>query len=244
MNDLQNQVTRTERLTMWPSQRLTVIVVLMLAGTLSYQAQAGSTKWRLSDPDLTVTGVSACPGPNGCSFEIGIHDINVDAVKCPPGKQFPEPGCDTPGHEQVNINVPVVGQLVDCTKNGSCKIKIVDVFTLDDLATIVEQETSGSGLEIPNFTDAAGETCPVLVIRSLVTDIIGFVCDAGGVAADGSCASGNLGASYNGTATVPMFEGDFEDELCLHGNFTEPTSVLCFDPDSPYACSTSFPLVP
>lgn len=216
------------------------IITFLLVALPAYQVQA-PTKWRFSDPDLTVTGVNACPGSNGCSFEIGIRNINVDAVECP-NKQFPDPGCNTQGH-QVDIDVPIVSELEDCTKNGSCKIKIPNIFTLVDLADIVEDQTNAN-LAIPDFTDASGDTCPVLVIRSLITDIIGFVCDADGVAADGSCASGTLGAYFNGTATVPMFVGDFEDVLCLDDSFTEPTNVLCHDPDDPFACSTSFPLVP
>lgn len=251
MSKLQNELTRIQQPTMRPLQRLTVIAAFMLAWTLSDQAQAGSVKLRLSDPDVTATGVPACPDDvNGCSFTVEVLDFSIDAFVCsngatvyPNGSSIPEGCVNGLGHFEPNLTPAAIGQLQECTKNGSCKLKITDIFTIDDLAAAINATIPGGGQAVATFVDTY-ETCPALDIRAMTVGINGLVCNDGGLNPDGSCAGGTQGSYYNATAIFdPLFGGSIFDDLCMHGNFNEPAQVDCYDgsPTGGYTCDPSYP---
>lgn len=250
MNKLQDQLTRIQQPTVRPSQRLTRIVAFMLACTLSEQAWATHVSGRFSDPDIFAHHIEHCPDDvNGCSFNVTVLGFSVDAFTCPigatvypNGSSIPEGCSNGVGHFNPDLTPTGIGQLEGCTNNG-CKLKITNIFTINGLAAAINATIPGQGQAVATFVDT-NETCPALVIRAMTVGINGFVCNAGGLNADGSCTGGTQGSFYNSMATFdPLFDGSIFSDLCMHGQFTEIAQVDCFDgsPTGGYTCSPSYP---
>lgn len=225
-----------------------ITLAFVTALSVSIQAEAGGVRLNFSDPDVTVTGVKQCPGANGCSFEVNAIDFSVDAYVCPNGSILYPDHTSTPAgcynglaHFDNGISFSSLGQLTDCTKNGSCKIKIIDLFLLTDVSTTINEQIPGNGQSVATFQDT-NETCPALRISAMTVSINGFVC-AAGVTSDGQCIGGNLGSYFNGIGVFnPLFNSiDPTDDLCMHINVTTPTQQDCYDGTAPYSCATTYP---
>lgn len=239
MSTLQDYAIMREQPPTRLAARIIVSISCMLAGMMPYEAQAPIYKSRFTDPSFWGSGVKACPDGFVCSFLVNVRDINVDALICQQNAEAFDPGCNTPGHQAVDLNVSNFGVLEECSRKGSCKLRVDTLFTLAALASQIEEQQPGEGLRVPLFTDVAGETCPALVIRRMVVDLIGLVCTSLGE--DNSCV-GPQGAYLNATIPFdPMFTGTLQQELCLHDSFTENAQNACYDPDG-FLCSTNFPI--
>ena len=251
MNTLQNNATRTKQLTTRSLQRLIFMIAFMLAGMmLSFEAVSGGWSTRFTDPDFTANGVKQCPDAvKGCSFEINVLDFSIDAFVCPNGSILYPNSSSTPAgcfnglaHFDSGITLSSLGKLTECTKNGSCKIKITDIFLLTDLAAAINAEIPGNGQSVATFQDTY-ETCPAERIKAMTVSINGFVCDSSGVNANGSCVAGTQGSYYNAIGVFdPMFNSvSVIDDLCMHGNFSTNPTIDCYDNTAPYACETTYP---
>jgi hypothetical protein len=198
---------------------VTVLAVIPLQATY-----AGNSQVKFSDPDLQVNGVPACPATAiACTVLVSIRDIAVTALECPKNKGQDDPGCNVSGHERLRV-ADVNADLDECTNGGSCKVKIPDVFTLEELAAAID-----SGLlVVRNYNDGT-EICVAIVPRALTVNLTGQVCR------DPACTSVFVGANYfTGTSTFdPLFTGALQDELCVHGNFRAPLDLTCGPPTFP-----------
>lgn len=253
MNTFQNQPTGITQLTVRPLQRLTAIVALLLAWTLSDQVHAAANKVRFSDPEYDANGLPKCPEAEGfeCFYKVRVRDIFVDALKCGKNKTAFGNGCNSPGHFHEDLDFPVFTQEEDCTGAGAsavCKVRIDPLFTLLDLKALIDAEPP-TGNTVPLYNDGLDE-CPALLPLSMNVDLVGVVCDAVLFNEFGipSC-NVTVGGYANLTAPFSLFSAPLvASALCPDGNFTvnvplteEGPSGSCKDTSAPYVCSTSFP---
>jgi hypothetical protein len=229
-------------------RRATALILLTVACIMPPVAEAGNGRIIFSDPTLEVSGLSLCPATNGkctmyariISWE-GEYDGKTALEKtseanfrcCPGGNDGDNSGCQEQQEQRFHTTNFADAALNDdaCKLHGSCKIKISQLASLDEVADYLEQWCNGG--HIIREYDDGDDQCREMLWTKVSSELRGVKDD------------GTKEYYFWATLTRELPFYYIPGDLCMSGNYPTNVDVICDSTDDRVAdCSGTYPYEP